>query len=389
VGRAIWPLLLIAVMSTMPLTAISIFTPSIAADLDTGVAVIGGARIAFGAAALLCGALFAPLVDRLPRAWTVGGALVGLALASVLATLAGLTGIVLFYALAGAAGAILQPAIQSAAADGLEPAIGARAASLLSGVAALSATLAGLLLALPAAIWGWRGDFLAIGVILLSAAGLAQARLSRRPPAGVARPGYLTAFRLVGTAPGATALLLGSLLRSSAWFAWIAFLPAYFAEAFGAGLEIVALVWTLGGGGFFVGNQLAGRWAARGAADGRVAARLLIAGLLAGGALLPATMLAPSLPLAMLLAALAATAQGVALGGLISLLVRRFTPIRGAVMGLNAASFNLGTAGAVIGGLALAGGYPGLAASVALLTAGAVATTAIGVRQVEASPPAT
>ena len=384
IGRAIWPLLLASFLATVPTTAISMFTPTIAADLDTTVSVVGGLRVVLGAAALACGALFAPLVDRLPRAWTIGGALVGLALACGMATQSSLTGIVFFYGLAGAAGAMLQPSLQSAAADGLTPAVGARAASLLSGIGGLAPMLAGPLLAIPALWWGWRGDFLAVGGVLLGLAALTVTRLSRQPPIGVVRHGYLAAFRLVSSAPGAPLLVLGSTLRAGVQFGWIAFLPAYYTDAFGTGLETVALAWTLGGTGFFFGNLLAGRLAAHGAADGRVAARLVLTGLVMGGSIASASLLTSSLPLALALSALAATGHGVAQGSLVSLLVRRYTPIRGAIMGLNAAGFNLGTAGAVIGGVALAWGYPGLAVALAIMGAGAVAASVVGIRQAEA-----
>src|SRR3712207_1714146 len=67
----LWPLLAAMFVNQLPVNAGSIFVASIAADLASDVAVVGGARSLGGLAALLTGALAAPLIDRLPRAWSV------------------------------------------------------------------------------------------------------------------------------------------------------------------------------------------------------------------------------------------------------------------------------------------------------------------------------
>jgi predicted MFS family arabinose efflux permease len=80
----------------------------------------------------------------------------------------------------------------------------------------------------------------------------------------------------------------------------------------------------------------------------------------------------------MLVAGLTAAAHGAVIAAVISLLVGRYTAIRGAVLGLNAAGSNLGLfVGAAIGGAALAwAGYPGLTLTLALLAAATSAVTA-------------
>jgi len=99
-------------------------------------------------------------------------------------------------------------------------------------------------------------------------------------------------------------------------------------------------------------------------------------------ALVPLSLLAPTLPLAAVAAALAAGTQGAATAAIVSLLVGRYAPLRGAVLGLNAAGSNLGLfAGAALGGVALgAGGYPGLALSLAALAATALIAIAWALR---------
>ena len=57
----------------------------------------------------------------------------------------------------------------------------------------MTAILAGPILALPAAYWGWRGDFLAIGVLclplgLLAVRSLSHARLESTTDAELERP---------------------------------------------------------------------------------------------------------------------------------------------------------------------------------------------------------
>src|SRR5438067_144713 len=82
--RAIWPLLLAAFVCTLPYPASNIFVGSLASDFGIGAAVIGGMRGLGGAAALLVGFGVAPLLDRFPRAWTVGLGLIIVVAASLL-----------------------------------------------------------------------------------------------------------------------------------------------------------------------------------------------------------------------------------------------------------------------------------------------------------------
>jgi predicted MFS family arabinose efflux permease len=374
-ARGLWLLLLAQFLTILPVSAVGIFLPAIAGDLGRGIALVGGLRSLGGVAALACGVLLAPLIDRVARAWTVAGGLALLAVAALLAARGSLLSLTLFYVLAGLAGAVGQPAILAAAVDGRDPHTGARAATLVSACGALAPLLAAPLLAAPAGWWGWRGDFAAMAAAALLLAGLATSRLDHRPPTGVARPGYRAAFRLVAAAPGAIALLLGSTLRATVMFAWLSYLAAFLVARFGASTALVAVTWSLGGTAVFLANLAVGRLvAASTPGDWRAPERLLPASLLAMLALSPLGLLAPTLPAAMAAAALTAGTHGAATAAIVSLLVGRYAPLRGAVLGLNAAGLNLGLfAGAALGGLALgAGGYPGLALALAALSATAL-----------------
>jgi predicted MFS family arabinose efflux permease len=234
---------------------------------------------------------------------------------------------------------------------------------------------------------------LAIGAGCLALAAVTAATLSRRPPAGVARLGYLAAFRAVAAAPGALALILGSTARAGVWMAYLAYLAAYLADRFAASTVTLGWIWTLGGSTFFLANIAGGRIANRDvsvaatpAADPRgrhvSAERLLEASLLVVLLTASAYYLVASWSLALLLLVLLTAAQGISLAALVSLLIRRYPAMRGAVMGLNAAGFNLGTFGGVgLAGLGLGvAGYRGLAAVLACLGLLALGTTARAVR---------
>jgi len=374
--RGIWLLILVQILSTFPASATGIFLPDMAADVGSDLALLGGLRGLGGAAALVCGVLVSPLIDRVARAWAVSGGLALVALGAFLATFGSIASLMLFFALAGASGAITEPSVQSAAADGRDAETGARAAAMISAFRALSPMLAAPLLAAPALIWGWRGDFLAMAICCLLVAVVAGSTLARKPVAGLSRPGYLAGFRTVGAAAGALPLVIGSTLRATLQFAWLTYLAAYLIERFGATTIDIAVTWTLGGTGFFIANLLVGRWIGTSATGGwRTPERLLLASLVVLIVLTPIGFLVATLPAAMLIAGLTAAAHGAVIAAIISLLVGRYTPIRGAVLGLNAAGSNLGLfVGAAIGGAALAlAGYPGLTLTLALL---ATATSA-------------
>ena len=74
-ARTLWVLLLAQFLSSLPVTATGIFLPAIAADLGRDVALVGGLRSLGGVAALACGILVAPLIDRVARARTITGGL--------------------------------------------------------------------------------------------------------------------------------------------------------------------------------------------------------------------------------------------------------------------------------------------------------------------------
>lgn len=120
---------------------------------------------------------------------------------------------------------------------------------------------------------------------------------------------------------------------------------------------------------------------------GVVADLFAVAGLLTWSAvvtvvLAPLVFISPTVPLALASTALFCVASGVMLAALMSLLIRRYAPIRGSVMGLNAVGLNVGLiAGASVAGLGLGlGGYVGLAATLVLMAGAAAAVILVAAR---------
>ena len=192
-----------------------------------------------------------------------------------------------------------------------------------------------------------QGAFVAIGAAAIVMAVLCAALLDWRRPQGVARPGDRAAFTIVARAPGAVPLLLTSTLRFCVWYAWLTYLAASFTERFGASTGLIAWVWFLGAGAYFVGNMAAGRIANPAGGEQvvgwRSATRLLMASSVATVALAPLVFIAPTVPLALAATAAFCLATGVATATVVSLLIRRYSAQRGAVMGLNTVGLNVGT----------------------------------------------
>src|SRR5690606_39007151 len=144
-----------------------------------------------------------------------------------------------------------------------------------------------------------------------------------------------------------------------------------------------ALVWTLSGASFFLGNLFTGRLAN---ASARISAEtLLIAGAACATAAIAGFYFTPWLPLALALTSLLGASHAVVAACVVTLLVRRCGPLRGSALSLNAAGQSLGVfAGAAAGGAGLAlAGHPGTALVFGATTLAALliaAPTALGRR---------
>lgn len=365
--RALWPVLLASAAGLLPFTVFSTFLVPIAAGADETIAAVGSLRGLGGLAALVVGVALAPLIDRLPKAWTASTGLILLGLSALLGMIGHYLALAAFSLLVGAATSLLNPALAAAAADrfGSGRAAG-RAATLVTATQSLTAMLAAPVIALPALFWGWQGTLGAVAVVSLILGALFPAWVGRshgrqdhgRPTEQ--RLGYLASFRALMAVPGAVPLLTIAFLRTAAFMGYLSYLAAFYDARFDLTPEVFALVWTLSGSSFFVGNYLAGR-STNAAAPRMSTETLLKAGLVLAAASTLGFYFTTTFPMALVLTSLQAVGHAVVAACVVSLLVRRSADLRGSALAVNAAGMSLGVfAGAALGGAGLAiGGFPG------------------------------
>ncbi|WP_374984517.1 MFS transporter [Streptomyces fradiae] len=372
--RLLWPFMLASAVGLVPFTIYSTFLVPIARTADGSVAALGQLRGLGGLAALAVGTALAPLIDRVRKEWAAAGGLAVLAVSAALGASGDFLRLAAFCLLVGAGTAVLNPALTAAAADRFDnEAAAGRAATLITATQSLTALLAAPLVALPALLWGWQGDLWAIAAVS-SVLALYFLLRGRRRDAGVpaekaGRPGYLESFRLLAALPGVVPLLLVAMLRTAAFMGYLAYLAAFYDERFGLGPETFAVVWTLSGTSFFLGNLFAGRLLS--AERPRIPSeRLMALALLVALSALVGVLLTRSLLLALVLTALVGVGHATVAACVTTLLVRRCGSLRGTALSVNAAGMSFGVfLGAGLGGIGLAlGGYPGTAAVLGGLT---------------------
>ncbi|NEA37590.1 MFS transporter [Streptomyces sp. SID13031] len=375
-AKRLWPFLLASTVSLIPFTVFGMYLVPIAAAADGSVAEIGGLRGLGGLAALIVGFALAPLIDRLARELVAAGGLALLGISAALGAIGNVFALATFCLLIGASTSILGPSIGAAAADRFNtPAAAGRAATLVSATTSMMAMLAAPVLAVPGLFWGWRGNLLAASVIslALSAAFFWRGWGRKAPLRSTQRTSYLATYRALARIPGALPLLGIAMLRTAAFMGYLAYLAAFYDEKFDLAPGWFALVWSLSGASFFLGNLFAGRYLA----TDRTALspeRTLVLGLLAALLAVSAFYFAPSLPITLLLTSLMGAAHATVAACVTTLLVRRSGDLRGSALSVNAAGMSMGTfLGAALGGAGLGlGGYPGLALIFGAITLGGV-----------------
>ncbi|MEU4290104.1 MFS transporter [Kribbella sp. NPDC026596] len=376
-ARRLWPFLVASAVSLIPFTVFGMYLVPIAGAAGGSVAEIGGLRGLGGLAALIVGFSLAPLIDRLARELVAAGGLALLGVSAALGAVGNVFALAAFCLLIGASTSILAPSIGAAAADRFRsPAAAGRAATLVSATTSAMAMLAAPVLAVPGLIWGWRGNLLAASAIslALSAAFFWRGRGRKAPLAAQGhRMSYLATYRALVRIPGALPLLAVAMLRTAAFMGYLAYLAAFYDDKFDLAPGWFALVWSLSGASFFLGNLLAGRYIALDR-PWISPEKMLLAGL--GLALIgvAAFYFSPTLPLTLLLTALMGVSHATVAACVTTLLVRRSGDLRGSALSVNAAGMSLGTfLGAALGGLGLGvGGYPGTSLTFASITAIAI-----------------
>ncbi len=371
-AKRLWPFLLASAVSLIPFTVFGMYLVPIAAAADGSVAEIGGLRGLGGLAALIVGVALAPLVDRLARELVAAGGLALLGISAALGAIGNVFALATFCLLIGASTSILAPSIGAAAADRFNsPAAAGRAATLVSATTAMMAMLAAPLLAVPGIFWGWRGNLLAASAIslALSAAFFWRGRGRKSPMAAAQRMSYIATYRSLARIPGALPLLGIAMLRTAAFMGYLAYLAAFYDEKFDLATGWFALVWSLSGASFFVGNLFAGRYLA--SDRPRLSSeKTLLMGLLVALFAVSTFYFTPSLPVTLVLTSLMGIAHATVAACVTTLLVRRSGELRGSALSINAAGMSMGTfVGAGLGGAGLAlGGFPGLALTFGAIT---------------------
>ncbi|GAA1630343.1 hypothetical protein GCM10009744_18000 [Kribbella alba] len=370
-AKRLWPFLLASMVSLIPFTVFGMYLVPIAGAADGTVAEIGGLRGLGGLAALVVGIALAPLVDRLARELVAAGGLALLGISAALGAVGNVFALAAFCLLIGASTSILGPSIGAAAADRFKSAAAAgRAATLVSATTSMMAMLAAPVLAVPGLWWGWRGNLLAASAVslALSAAFFWRGR-GRKPRAAGVRTSYLATYRALARVPGALPLLTVAMLRTAAFMGYLAYLAAFYDEKFELAPGWFALVWSLSGASFFLGNLLAGRYIAL-ERPWIGPEKMLLLGLGVALISVAAVYFSPTLPLTLLLTALMGASHATVAACVTTLLVHRSGDLRGSALSINAAGMSMGTfLGAAIGGLGLGlGGYPGAALAFGSIT---------------------
>ena len=372
IAATIWPLLVCAVVGLIPFTVYSTFLVQIAADAGRDSATIGTLRGLGGVAALVIGVLLAPLIDRWSRLRVRTVALIVLAAACLIGAIGSYPALIIFCLGIGAATAALGPALLALAAERFpDPASSGRAATLVTAGQTVAAILAGPLIGVLALWPGWRG------ALVLTAAGsllLVAGSLIRNPwrPSGKRRDKPVIALgallrEAIGRDRAVAGLIMIAFLRTAAFMGQLAFLAAFYHDRFGLDVAAFALVWTVSGISFFVGNFVAGRALSR--LRPTTIAPLLVVALLAASISMIMVFAATDLAVAIGGTAAIAVSHAVIAAVVTDQLVKRAAR-RARALTLNAAGMSLGVfAGATVGGAGLAlAGYPGLTVGLGGLT---------------------
>ncbi|MFD0560570.1 putative MFS family arabinose efflux permease [Stackebrandtia endophytica] len=379
--RAIWPVLLAAVVGLFPFTIYSTFLVPIATDSGIPESLAGSLRGLGGVAALMVGVASAPLIARWSAPHTTAVGLGLLSITSLAATWANLTSLIVFCVGIGAATAILTPALLAIATGGQSsPADSGRAATLVTATQSLAAVLAAPVIGVVGLWHGWHGALWGTAAV----AALVAVWFVRSGPIAVdggARLEYRDTFRRLRGRRDLLALMVIAFLRTTAFMGYLAFLATHYHHRFGLTALDVTLVWTLSGASFFIGNFLAGRWASRVGDRGR--GRLLVGGLAAATVAVAVVFSAEWLTVALVATVVMGFGHAVVAALVTTAIAHRGGDLTTPAYSLNAAGMSLGVfAGALVGGLGLAlSGTVGLTVALTLPTVVALLSARIAVRR--------
>jgi len=338
----------------------------VAADLGSTVAVLGQIpALALFTAAML-GLVVGPLADRFGHRPTLLAGVLAASLGAVATALAPSLLVLVPVALIGAGGrSIGLPVAQAIVGTRYAGPALRRGIGLIQATGTLAPIVGIPLVTAIGTLAGWRGAFLALGVLGFVAIGLMLWLLPPDPPhARTAARLSPAAFASILADRPSLWLYTSSLIRNIGVWALFTYLGAFLAQAHGLSAAEIGWAFTATGVGNFAGSMATGgplgRLPLRGLA---IAAPVLIGGCLGAVTLFPA-----SLALVVVLLVLGFVGNGVGIVSHNTLLVDGSPAGRATTTSLNQTCMSLGGAvGSSLGGLLLAtGGFP----SIGLLTLG-------------------
>ena len=395
IAARIWPLLGASALGLVPFTLYSTALVEITRDAQSDAALMGWLRGTGGVAALVVGLGCAPLLDRVSRGAMAAGALAVIGGACAVAVHGTVWSWTMFCLLVGAATSVLNPAVSAMAADRFaDGATAGRAATQVSATMTLTAVLGAPTLARSTRWWGWRGDLLAVVAL---AALTAVALVRRGAPATAGRSttaaagagtGYGQALRTACRTPGVGALLLVSVLRTTAFMGQLAYLAVLCSERWGAGPGLVSMVWGVSGLSFFLGTWCGGRFLRSVTAADRAAWLAAGAATLGAGSVL-VLFVTDHGGVAVVMTVVLGLTHAVVAAVVTTLLVRACPGSRGTVLGLNGAGQSLGVCmGATVAGVGLAlGGWPGAGLALAVVSGLCALVAGLAARRLRAGRP--
>jgi predicted MFS family arabinose efflux permease len=338
--------------------ALSPFLPFVAADLGSTVAVLGQIpALALFTAAVL-GLVVGPLADRVGHRPTLLVGVLASSVGAVATALAPSLLILVPVALIGAGGrSVGLPVAQAIVGTRYSGPALRRGLGLVQATGTLAPIVGIPLVTAIGTIAGWRGAFLALGVLGFTAIGL---MLWLLPPD---RPDGRTASRLSPAAfaplladPPSLWLYASSLIRNVGVWALFTYLGAFLVQGYDLSVAEVGWAFTATGVGNFAGSM------ATGGPLGRIPLRVLaiVAPIVIGGCLGAIAIVPLNLAVVVALLVLGFVGNGVGIVSHNTLLVDGSPAGRATTTSLNQTCMSLGGAiGSSLGGLLLAtGGFP-------------------------------
>ncbi len=368
--RALWPVLLAAVISLFPFTIYSTFLVPLAETSGQEVSVAGVLRGLGGIAAVLVGVAAAPLVARLSARHTTAAGLVLLAVSGLVATIGTLPALVLFCLGTGAVTAVLTPTLlRIAVATYPRRGDSGRAATIVTATQSLAAVLAAPLIGAVGLWRGWQGALwvTAGAAVLIAALALRSSAAAAATTSAMPALGYVESFRRLSRRRDLLAVIAIAFLRTTSFMGYLALLAAHYHQQFDLDPIAFTLVWTLSGASFFAGNFLAGRWARGRGVRHR---RLLWVGLVGAAIAVAAVFTTDLLVVALVATAVMGFSHAVVAAILTTLIAGSAGELTAPTYSISAAGMSLGVfTGAVAAGLGLHwGGGPGMALALSLPT---------------------